>query len=260
MAFESKRAVPQEKEFGMQQIGRCYSLAASLLGVALVAGMATARAQGSAEGGAIFTCTAASGKRLTSDRPIAECLDREQRVLNKDGSLRMVMPPSLTSDERAALEDSERRKIQERANRQDAIRRDRNLLVRFPNEEAHDRARDAALSPVLSAVQSSEQRLIELEKERKPLMTETEFYQGKPLPGKLKSQIDNVDVSIEAQRSLVVTQQVEVKRINANFDAELVRLKKLWAGAEPGSLGPLPQSAPGAAGAPRPAAQTAAKP
>jgi hypothetical protein len=247
-------------ELGMQQVGCRSTLVAGLLGLALGAGMTPAEAQGGADSGAIFTCTAASGKRLTSDRPIAECLDREQRVLNKDGSLRMVMPPSLTSDERAALEDSERRKVQERANRQDAIRRDRNLLARFPNEESHDRAREAALSPVLNAVQASEQRLIELEKERKPLMTETEFYQGKPLPSKLKSQIENVDVSIEAQRSLVVTQQVEVKRINANFDAELARLKKLWAGAEPGSLGPLPQSAPAAPGAAKPASQTAAKP
>jgi hypothetical protein len=251
---------PQGKEVWMQRIGRCSSLAASLLGLALGAGMMPAGAQGGAESGAIFACTAASGKRLTSDRPIAECLDREQRVLNKDGSLRMVMPPSLTSDERAALEESERRKAQERANRQEAIRRDRNLLARFPNEEVHDRAREAALSPVRNAIQASEQRLIELEKERKPLMTETEFYVGKPLPGKLKSQIENVDVSTEAQRSLVVTQQVEVKRINANFDAELVRLKKLWAGAEPGSLGPLPQSAPAAPGSGKPTSQTAAKP
>jgi hypothetical protein len=193
--------------------------------------------------GAIFTCTSAAGKRLTSDRPISECLDREQRVLNKDGSLRMIMPPSLTADERAAMEEAEKRKQQERVAKLDAVRRDRNLVARYPNEAVHGKAREAALEPVRSAIESSERRLVELEKERKPLLAEAEFYEGKALPPKLKRQMESVDVSIQAQRATVATQQSEVSRINANYDAELARLKKLWGGAEPGSLGPLPQVA-----------------
>ena len=35
----------------------------------------------------IFTCVDGERPRLTSDRPIAECIDREQRVLNADGSV-----------------------------------------------------------------------------------------------------------------------------------------------------------------------------
>ena len=195
------------------------------------------------EGGAIFTCTSAAGRRLTADRPIAECLDREQRVLNRDGSLRMVMQPSLTADERAALEEAERKKVQERIAKQDAIRRDRNLLARYPNEAAHERARQAALEPVRDSILASQKRVAELEKERKPLISETEFYAGKPLPAKLRNQIGEVDASLQAQQQLLVTQQAEVGRINALYDAELARLRKLWGGAEPGSLGPLPQSA-----------------
>jgi len=164
-------------------------------------------------------------------------------VLNKDGSLRMIMPPSLTADERAAMEEAEKRKQQERIAKQDAIRRDRNLVARYPNEETHGKAREASLEPVLHAIESSERRIVELEKERKPLLAEAEFYEGKALPPKLKRQMESVDVSIQAQRATVATQQSEVSRINANYDAELARLKKLWGGAEPGSLGPLPQVA-----------------
>ncbi|WP_253950308.1 hypothetical protein [Methylibium sp. T29] len=104
-------------------------------------------------GSAIYTCTNAAGRTLTRDRPIAECMDREQRVLNSDGSLRTVLQPSLTSDERAVHEEAERRKAQERANKQEAIRRDRNLLARFPNEAAHNKARDAALNATRSGIQ-----------------------------------------------------------------------------------------------------------
>jgi hypothetical protein len=49
-------------------------------------------------------------------------------------------------------------------------------------------------------------------------------------------------------------QQLEVGRINALFDAELLRLKKLWAGIAPGSLGPMPSSADGSKAAPKAAA------
>lgn len=195
------------------------------------------------EGAAIFTCTNAAGRKLTADRPIVECNDREQRVLNKDGSLRMVLQPSLTADERAAKEEAERRKAQEHAAKLDAVRRDRNLKSRYPDELAHDKAREAALDTARSSIRSSEQRLAELEKSRKPLEAEAEFYQGRSLPLKLKRDIESIDVSIAAQRELVMTQQSEIVRINALYDAERARLRQLWAGAEPGSLGPLPQSA-----------------
>lgn len=235
---------------GIMQV--CRSLAAALLAAGLgVCGLpAAAQPVGAKVGGAIFTCTNAAGRKLTADRPIAECLDREQRVLNRDGSLRTVLPPSLTSDERAAMEDTERRRTLERVARQDAIRRDRNLLMRYPDEPAHGKARDAALDTVQESIRSLEQRVAELDKERKPLLAETEFYQGKALPAKLKSRIESIDVSLEAQRALVVNQQAELGRITALFDAELARLRRLWNGAEPGSLGPLPQSALAGAGAP----------
>lgn len=191
----------------------------------------------------IYTCINAAGRKLTSDRPIPECNDRDQRVLNSDGSLRTVMQPSMTAEERAAAEEAERARVQERASRNEAVRRDRNLLARYPNEAAHAKAREAALQAAQNGVLASEKRVVELQKERKPLIDEAEFYLGKPMPPKLKAQIETIDVSIEAQRALVENQKIEVKRVNALYDAELERLRRLWSGAPPGSLGPPPQAA-----------------
>lgn len=216
---------------------------AALGGAALVAGAAGASAA------QIYTCTDASGKKLTSDRPIVECNAREQRLLNTDGSVKRVMPPTLTTDERAEIESRERDAATERATRQDAIRRDRNLLARFPDEAAHRKARASALDDVRKALRLSEARLGLLAAERKPLVDEAEFYAGKAQPLKLKMQLDANDASTEAQRTLVQNQELEVVRIDKLYDAELGRLKKLWGGALPGSLGGLasiavPASAP----------------
>ena len=196
----------------------------------------------------IYTCTDASGKKLTSDRPIDACSSREQRELNADGSMRRIVPPTPTSDERAEIEARERDAVAERARRQEAIRRDRNLLARFPDEAAHRKARAAALDDVRKALRVSEERVALLTAERKPLMDEAEFYVGKALPGKLRTQLDANDASTEAQRTLGQNQQLEIVRVNKLYDTELERLKKLWLGAQPGSLGGL-VGAPAAAAA-----------
>lgn len=217
-----------------------------------VAGAAFACLVGGAGAAQIYTCVDASGKRHTSDRPIAICNDREQKELNPDGSVRRRVPPTPTADERAEIEARQQQEALERANRVEAMRRDRNLLARFPNEAAHRKARESALEDTRKSLKVSEARLAALEKERKPLLDEAEFYVGKPLPAKLKLQLDGNEAATEAQRALILNQESELVRINENYDAELERLKKLWSGAQPGSLGVLPRAAaPAASPVPR---------
>jgi hypothetical protein len=193
---------------------------------------------------AIYSCVDGNGRRLTSDRPIPECSTREQRMLNADGSVRRVMPPSMTADEQAESDARERRAVAERIAQQDAIRRDRLLLSRFPDLAAHHRAREAALDDVAKGVKFSESRLAELQQERKPLLTEAEFYVGKTVPLKLRQQLDANDAATAAQRSLVQNQKDEILRIDNLYDLELTRLQRLWAGAAPGSLGGMPPAPP----------------
>ncbi|HZT56046.1 MAG TPA: hypothetical protein VFA35_07465 [Burkholderiaceae bacterium] len=217
---------------------------AALLLVACAATAAWGQATGPTP---IFTCTDASGKRFTADRPIPECNARDQRMLNADGSVKRVRPPALTADERAVAEERERQALAERARQQEAVRRDRNLLARFPNEAAHRKARELALDDVRKSLRQSEARLAALANERKPLTSEAEFYVGKPLPLKLKLALDANDASVDAQQSLVQNQQIEALRIEKRYDSELDRLKKLWAGAPPGSLGVLTPTSSSAA-------------
>lgn len=207
----------------------------------------TALAEEVRPGKGIYTCTTADGRKLTSDRPIPECTSREQRVLNPDGSQRATLPPFLSPEERAAKEAADRRTAAERIAQQDAIRRDRTLMQRYPTEAVHQRARNSALDDANKAMRISERRIKDLGQERKPLLDEAEFYKGRPLPGKLKQALDANDAGVEAQEVLIENQKAEIVRINTRFDAELARLRKLWAGATPGSmppLGELPKSAP----------------
>jgi hypothetical protein len=214
------------------RVAACAPLAAWLtLTVALAGAPSLALAAGG-----IYSCVDASGKRLTSDRPIPECLDREQRVLNKDGSQRQTMPPRMNAEERAAEDERLRLKALADAAQKDAIRRDRNLMLRFPNEAAHDKARESALDDVRKGIAASALHLKDLQADRKPLLAETEFYKGKRLPFKLKSKLEANDAQQQAQKDIIQNQTNEITRVNGLYDAELARLKRLWAGAAPGSV------------------------
>ena len=54
------------------------------------------------------------GRRLTSDRPILECIDREQKELTSSGTVKRTLKPSLTVEEQARAEEQERRQAEER--------------------------------------------------------------------------------------------------------------------------------------------------
>ena len=221
----------------MRRVGNGFWLGKLVLTSLLVSGSAVRAAEPTASG--IYTCIDDRGRRLTSDRPIAECTAKEQRVLNSDGSLRHILPPTLTADERAEAEARQRKLVDERAAVADAVRRDRNLTQRFPDEPAHQRSREAAIDTVLIAIRGSELRLRNLAAERRPLLDEAEFYIGKPLPYGLKGKLDANDAAVAAQRAAMQTQETELERINRLYDVELERLRKLWAGAPAGSLGPI---------------------
>jgi hypothetical protein len=205
---------------------------------ALVPPLAMAEQGGNPPSAGIYSCVDAQGRRLTSDRPIADCVSREQRVLNKDGSVQRVLPPTLSAEERAEREAAQRKADLARAAQADAVRHDRNLMVRYPNESAHQKAREAALDTVRLAMKATELRLRELAAERKPLRDESEFYTGRQIPPRLKQQLDANDAGVAAQRQSAANQELELARINRLYDAELERLRRLWAGALPGSLPP----------------------
>ena len=86
--------------------------------------------------GSIYTCVDRQGRRLTADRPIAECLDREQQELGPTGTVRRQIGPSLTEQERAALEVQRRKEAEERTRQQEERRRERVLTARYPDKAA----------------------------------------------------------------------------------------------------------------------------
>lgn len=178
----------------------------------------------------IYTCTDAQGRRLTSDRPIAACIDREQRELNRDGTLKRVIAPTLTALEREAREAQEREAAQQRQRERDALRRDQALITRYPDKAAHDAGRADELTQAELVVATIESRIAELAAERKQLNEEMEFYAKDPskAPAKLQRALRENTEAVQTQRRAIAAQREEQARIHARFDAEAQRLQPLW--------------------------------
>lgn len=187
----------------------------------------------------IYVCTDDQGRRITADRPIRECIDRPQRLLNPDGSLRAIKLPPPTGEERAAREASQRKQAEEAAVRAEVVRRDRYLMSRYRNEQAHREARQSALDPVKLSMDQTESRLGQLRRERLALEEKARAPKSREQATALKQQLDANEAATAAQRDHTQSQKAELDRVNRLYDIELERLKRLWAGQPPGSMGAL---------------------
>jgi len=198
----------------------------------------------------IYSCVDAHGHRLSSDRPIPECLGQDQRMLNRDGTLKAVVPPAQSTEEKERQEAAKRQAEQIRLAREAEAKRDRALLARYPDQASHDEARRRALEQANRQIDIAQRRLQELDVETQALGHERESITTKTVPGALRARIAANEGAVEAQKTILRDQQAEHERINQQFDAELARLRALWAGAAPGRMGPIsgpsarPASAP----------------
>ena len=208
--------------------------AASLwLGLAALSSCGVALAQPAktdAPGVGIYTCVDARGRTLTADRPIAECSDREQRELGPSGTVRRKLEPTYTARELQEREDRAREASIQAARIIDERRRERALLVRYPNATTHDRERVEALSQIDAVIQAAKQRIAELADDRKKIDEELEFYKQdtSKAPGAVRRRLEDNTQSVAVQNRFIAEQEDEKKRVNARFDEERGRLKTLW--------------------------------
>ncbi|MES2785503.1 MAG: DUF4124 domain-containing protein [Pseudomonadota bacterium] len=179
----------------------------------------------------IYTCIDAKGRRITADRPITECLDREQRELTPSGTVKRRVGPSLTAEERAAEELRAARALEETKRIQEEKKRERALIARYPDRATHDRERAASLALIDGVIATANKHRLELEAQRRKLDVELEFFKGdaSKVPFKLKRQIEENTQAMESQRRFIANHDLEKQRLNARYDEELVKLKAMWA-------------------------------
>ena len=206
---------------------RCLTLAAGL--VASTGALAQANNL-PGDKPSIYTCVDAQGRRLTSDRPIPECMGREQRELSPSGSLKRTVPPVPTAEERARDAARQREAAARQAQLDEEKRKSRALITRYPDQAAHDKARADALQQIDELIAAVRKRQTELDRQRTELNTELEFYRSNPAkaPAWLRRLQDENARQRASQDSYLADQVSERLRTDRRFEEELQRLRELW--------------------------------
>ena len=174
----------------------------------------------------IYLCRDANGTLTSSDRLTNDCLTYGGRVIGSDGTVRRRI---LTMKEQAqAAQDGAAAQSLARQQREQQ-RENRALLLRYPNEAALEQARMNDLDRPHSLIQDAKKQLASLERQRKQLNIDAQFYPQGPLPLELRTKLDENKVLTQQEITLISGQNAEIARINREYDALRKRMKPLWA-------------------------------
>jgi hypothetical protein len=185
----------------------------------------------------LYVCTDARGRTISSDRPPPECADRQIRELRSDGSVRRVIEPPITPEQIAARDAEEKRRREEAELRREQMRRDLMLLEAYANEQEIESTRNRALADRQRIIERAIERRENLDKERKKLDIEAEFYPSRELPERLKRGYETVESLKRSEEKIIADVRADMARINERFDAESKRYRELVSsGATPRPL------------------------
>lgn len=183
--------------------------------------------------GIIYSCVA-NGRTYSGDRPPPECTNSDIRELNRDGSLRRVVPRPLTLEEQRARALEAKKRLEEEEKQLAQRRRDRSLLEAYASEEEIETVRRKSVDGAEQIVLRSMERTASLGKDRKRLDEEKEFFKKRDMPESLTRAFSANAQAVGAESKIIAEAKEEIQRINERFDAEKKRFRELVSqGARP---------------------------
>jgi Domain of unknown function (DUF4124) len=180
----------------------------------------------------MYKCVDARGKVYYTQVPPPECLGRDTQELNKSGTLIRKNPAAipLTPAQEQAREAERRKKLEEEERSREERRKNLALLNTYSSEKDIEDARTRALAEAQSAITDTQRAIEGAQKRHKELESEKEFYVKKPMPFKLKQEIQSNEIEIKNQSVLLEAKKKEINTINAKYDEDKRRYVELTSG------------------------------
>ncbi len=175
----------------------------------------------------LFVCTDARGRTISGDRPPPECAERPVRELRSDGSVKRVIEPPPSAEQKAARDAEEKRRREDAEKHRVSMRKDLALLDAYASEAEIETVRQRALASRQVMIERSLQRLEEHTREKKKLDSEAEFYTKRPMPDSLKRQFETNASLIRSEERIIRDVRADMERINERYDGEKKRWREL---------------------------------
>ena len=204
-------------------------LLALILGAIAVAAQAQVKAQ-------VYTCTTATGRKITADRPIPECMDREQRELQTSTGRVNIVKPKQTEAERWAEREAQKQAERDREAALQQQRRDQQLLARYPDEAALEEKRSYMLDEIKKRWAPTLEEQAEIDARRKEISAAAELRRK---TGKAADFSTAKEAAQLERRTLQLRPMME--KAHADLDRVNLRVLLPWACSLRLALAPLLQ-------------------
>jgi hypothetical protein len=177
----------------------------------------------------VFLCKDASGRTISSDRPIPECADRAVRELGANGVVQREIAAPLTPAERREKEAAEAKKKADAIAAEAQAKTDRAMMARFRNEADIATARDRALDSPQDQIKREKISLAIYEKDLKQADSDIAVHEkNKTKPGAaLLGKKENAEEAIANSKKIIGEREEDLAQINQKFDDTLKRFREV---------------------------------
>src|SRR3569623_3690035 len=184
--------------------------------------------QAQAQAQEILMCKDASGRTITSDRPLPECSGRAVRQLDRNEMVRREIPAPLTPEQKRQKQLEEERIKAEQAEAAERKQQDKAILARFRNEGDIEVARKRMVDVVQEQARRESAVLAVAEKRKKEIEAEVARSRNQKSSA-LQYALEEAEQAVVNSRQKLHDYVAEIAQINEKFAQTLKRYRELTA-------------------------------
>jgi hypothetical protein len=177
----------------------------------------------------LYSCKDASGRLITSDRPIPECAERAVKVMRNNGQFQREIPAPPTEEEkRKALIELEKRKDDARI--EDLKQKEeRYLQAHYSSEKDIELRRKRSLDELRERIRLGNEQMNMVSQILAQLQAEQQNNTKRSATedSALQHRASEMERSIKKTKSINDAYEAELVRINAQYDETLKRYREI---------------------------------
>jgi hypothetical protein len=162
-----------------------------------------------------------------TDKMPPEQAGKAATVLDKQGQPVKRIEAEPTAEQRKAMDAAEEEKRGAAKAQEERARKDRALMLSYTNEDEIDGAKKRAVSTIEGQIQAAEAYNADLKKRKADLAKRKAALGDKPVPPGLERDLNNVDVELARQATLLDQKREEIVTVSAKYDADKQRWRDI---------------------------------
>lgn len=177
----------------------------------------------------LYSCKDATGHLITSDRPIPECANRALKVLRNNGLFYREIPaPQSEEDKRKAQIELEKQK-NEALLEEARMKEERYLLAHYSSESDIELMRNRSLDVLKERIRLGKEQISMISQILAQLQVEQQNNAKKSNTesSALQHRASEMERSIKKTKAINDSYEVELVRINAQFDQTLKNYREI---------------------------------